>query len=1034
MIRIVKKHVYLCAITTTIFSFLQNIEAYAQAVDNTVTGSSVRTGVVQGGANAQTEIKVKAGSRSEINVTPGTRDNVAVAGNVAAMVKEKKLNANMSECDANTSVYQCSTGKTHTITGKTYRLEEHKAVTGSSSTSGISAKGAEEGKVAITVGKPGTVVHVMNVDIIGVSDLNSEDTVSISGVSVSNSGKVILSDSTIKGVKEGINVRGGTLEMSGGSIESKMGVIAMGQKGEIARQNGGRSRQRIEKASAILTDTKVKIGGGGIGLSSFSNAKIKMTGGVIDAVDARALYVNKQGSITLNDVTITSKREDGVGKGDIAVLDIRPNSDLNLKNVNVKATDVHGLRIRNSSNDPFDQQQFDGNDNENVFAADVKIESSSVAVKGHTSYGLYFGVSEQEKTERRNVRRQKRAGENDFLLGLLQLKQTTVAAPDNIAIYSASDYGSISLSEGSDISGDLLLKADNNSMVLVLSDASSLKGGTRIDERGAAHFYLFNDSKWTLMARKLTNSQDAVSDPVDLYTSSISEVILSDSRIVFARPTSGHYQTLNIGNRLGYSREDMDVVGDGENGNDVVYSAQNNAQIYLNTYISGRDSSVDSQTDRLLIYGDISGKTAIHISSVQENAIGKTRKDRSHQGISIIQVFGKAQSDSFKLDSDYITLSGLPYQYKLYAYGPNSPLGEADASNKLIESNGDFWDFRLESKYTGSTDSGLISNRDVRTVVPQVPTYLLSPNALFHSGLIDISNQNKRLEAMRTFSDWLLKSDENPAFLVRGYSGSYDYASNLSAFEYGYGADLGYNAIESGVLLYTKERRFGSTSFGVMGTYGKLSLQPQNVENSQKSTFDKWSITTYASVKHGNGFYGDGLLSYGLFKGDISTLSRGKTASLKSNPISASLTVGRAFMMGFEGFVLDPQMQLVYQRLLFDKTNDVDGFDVEIGSPDQWITRVGGSLTRSLAEAEKERVVSFYSKLYFTHSFAGKQFVHLKDAFELGALGSFLEAGLGFNAQLSKKIVFHGDMTYQHKLTKAGFSGTSFSGGLRYRF
>ncbi|WP_246464880.1 autotransporter outer membrane beta-barrel domain-containing protein, partial [Bartonella phoceensis] len=53
---------------------------------------------------------------------------------------------------------------------------------------------------------------------------------------------------------------------------------------------------------------------------------------------------------------------------------------------------------------------------------------------------------------------------------------------------------------------------------------------------------------------------------------------------------------------------------------------------------------------------------------------------------------------------------------------------------------------------------------------------------------------------------------------------------------------------------------------------------------------------------------------------------------------------------------------------------------------------------------------------------------------QLGALGSFLEVGLGFNAQLSPKFVLHGDVAYQRRLTKAGFSGASFSGGLRYLF
>ncbi|WP_438747188.1 hypothetical protein, partial [Bartonella rochalimae] len=63
-----------------------------------------------------------------------------------------------------------------------------------------------------------------------------------------------------------------------------------------------------------------------------------------------------------------------------------------------------------------------------------------------------------------------------------------------------------------------------------------------------------------------------------------------------------------------------------------------------------------------------------------------------------------------------------------------------------------------------------------------------------------------------------------------------------------------------------------------------------------------------------------------------------------------------------------------------------------------------------------------------------KRIVHFKDAFQLGAFGSTVETGAGVHAQLSNAIALHGDLLYQHKLTKAGFSGISVSGGLRYQF
>ncbi|WP_425456841.1 hypothetical protein [Bartonella massiliensis] len=43
---------------------------------------------------------------------------------------------------------------------------------------------------------------------------------------------------------------------------------------------------------------------------------------------------------------------------------------------------------------------------------------------------------------------------------------------------------------------------------------------------------------------------------------------------------------------------------------------------------------------------------------------------------------------------------------------------------------------------------------------PQFFTYILVPKTLFHAGLMDISNQNKQMQTLRTFSRWLLKINE----------------------------------------------------------------------------------------------------------------------------------------------------------------------------------------------------------------------------------------------------------------------------------
>ncbi|WP_375660935.1 hypothetical protein [Bartonella sp. CL71SXKL] len=99
---------------------------------------------------------------------------------------------------------------------------------------------------------------------------------------------------------------------------------------------------------------------------------------------------------------------------------------------------------------------------------------------------------------------------------------------------------------------------------------------------------------------------------------------------------------------------------------------------------------------------------------------------------------------------------------------------------------------------------------------------------------MDMNNHNKQLETLRIAAGTLGKKIKNPALFVRGYGGSYRYVSDLSEFQYGYGGNLNYNAIEASVLLNAIEDTHHTLSFGIMGNDGKNSLQPQDVEENKK--------------------------------------------------------------------------------------------------------------------------------------------------------------------------------------------------------
>ncbi|WP_455465746.1 autotransporter family protein [Bartonella sp. B39] len=805
-----------------------------------------------------------------------------------------------------------------------------------------------------------------------------------------------------------------------------------------------------------------------------SNIVIKVEKGKNSGI-GETLQLKKSGAITsevfvpqnmvaiVDDVSVTGngERVGDLDKGVThTVFGVKQGSFLIIDNSKIDVTNVHGL-VGESSQIIFpDDWSFETlpkfrKDSE------VVVQNSDITIKGRGAHGLYFsGRSSEYEYER---------GELLSRLGVFQFENTVLEVSGGTAIYidDARRFPIITVSSNSRIFADLLLDVKNNSYMGMQVDASLLIGGARVSEESYAEIELFNKSQWTVTPA--SNQEKSQST-----NSSISFLRLVDSFLVFEKPTSGDYQILHVG------RLDSGVLDNGFL--DYVYLAKGDSHLFINTYLAMNGKNRGMKADKLFIYGNVYGKTKVHVVEDLERRESYNQGEQGGgQSVSVIHVYGKAEEDSFELATGYVTLRGAPYRYYLRAYGPGSSLGKAKDEDRLVRqkpvngNGGDFWDFRLEAEYmqpsshrshsqlensqvkskfsrrraprsvessadlnyvVGDSEVSVVLHPEVRVkaVVPQVPTYLLLPNALFHAGLMDVSNQNKQLKTMRTSVGGLLVNSENPAFFVRGYGGNHRYISDLSALEYGYKGNLDYNAVKAGVLLKAIESAHCTTTLGIMGIYGKISLKPQDVEQSKKSVFDKWSVAAYGSLQHDMGFYLDGLFSYGLFKGDVLTLARGKTATLKGNLLGASLIGGKTFVTGYEGLVFDPQIQVIYQNLQFDKTSDIDGFDIEMAKPEQWLMRVGGRLTKTLTASDEGRVVSFNGKFHLVHSFEEKQFVRFKDAFQLGAFGSSLEIGLGFNIQLSSKFTFHGDATYQHQLSKAGFSGTGFSGSFRYRF
>jgi len=536
---------------------------------------------------------------------------------------------------------------------------------------------------------------------------------------------------------------------------------------------------------------------------------------------------------------------------------------------------------------------------------------------------------------------------------------------------------------------------------------SVMEGGTRVTAGSRLSMNLQN-SLW-LVRHDATGSGG----------SRVSTLDFSDSIIRFDAPVGGAggtYQSL--------------TVGAGNPGTADAYNIGANSHIEMNTFINSGGIWTNQYTDRLFILGNVNGKTLLKINEMAGSSGASTSlhgTNAAHEGISLAQVSGAAQQDSFYLEGGYMTLAGKPYVHRLYAFGPGSSYGAADIGQQQVGGT-THWDYRLQNEFIRNRHGWAVQ------VVPQVASYLTAPTALFQAGFMDVGNLHNRLGEVRQSAaiegEEPTKSRGN--FFLRGYGGDYDYHSDLSAIHYGYDADIRYAAVQAGGNLYGFDTAGGRMLFGLAGSYGDLAFSPDRLD-SRKTSMDVWSAAAYASWLGNDGLYIDTILSYGGFSGSVSTQRYDHTAKLKGNSFTASIEAGQSFALGSDGWSIEPQAQLIYQRLSFDRAHDIDDFAIVLGSPDQWVGRLGGKLSKELAVENMERFI-VYGKLNLIHGFSGGDRVFLGDNFHVGEFGTQIEGGLGLNLDMTKNASLYGDVSYQGRVGDGGSNGLSLNGGLRFQF
>ncbi len=590
--------------------------------------------------------------------------------------------------------------------------------------------------------------------------------------------------------------------------------------------------------------------------------------------------------------------------------------------------------------------------------------------------------------------------------------------------------------------------------------------GTTAAETGnvsASNLNLTNGSTWNMAGN-----------------SAVTNLRMNNATVNFAvptapAPTQADFNTLTVGvggGTLNYTSgaTPMSLVT-GIPGLDGVGSSRFN----MNTLMNAGGTLADQATDRLIVNGNVTGQHQVMVNALGSGAFTSTTgSNTNNEGISIIQVAGTSAADSFALANPGGYVAAGAYQYRMYAYGPGSSNGAADTSQNLTSNtSGSHWDYRLQTPVVVPPTPGCEATNscppppppppcedlgncpqnpenplDPREpqqpraergpLVPQAPTYINLPTAMLNAGFQDIDMLHRRLGELHDDNPNALnraagEKTDGEAF-VRIYGGMFDYNSNRNYNNYGYDFDQNYVAVQMGANVYSHRNETAITRVGFALTLGDMSMEtnsPNIFEGTSKAHVNTYSLQGYVTRQWDTGFYIDGVMSFGLFDGSVDSYARNGVGDVSGNSFAVGLEVGRPWHFA-ENWTLEPQAQLVYQRLSFDNQVDKDGIDVYMGSPQQVTGRIGARLTRAF-RTDENQLITPYAKLNLIHGFMDDNRVVIGGStFASGTQGTALQIGGGVTGTLNEHWSVYGDAAYQTSLSGNGFDGIVANAGVRY--
>ena len=436
----------------------------------------------------------------------------------------------------------------------------------------------------------------------------------------------------------------------------------------------------------------------------------------------------------------------------------------------------------------------------------------------------------------------------------------------------------------------------------------------------------------------------------------------------------------------------------------------NDGVLYIEAVLAG----TGSPADRLLINGDAAGMTTVHVVNV--GGAGAPTGTGSTDGISVVQVAGASTADAFQLAGGYAAAG--PYQYRLYAFDTASSASSEMDGRLAAEGASSFWDYRLQSAADGNGNP---------IPVPQVGGYQALPSGALHFGWTILDTLHKRLGEIRSRPGAQRGAPDAEVFLRS--------SGMRSDFEGDRGPDYKqstwFTQAGGNIIGWDVDDNGGTLRGGLAISYGESRVDVKS--SSAEVDLEGVSAALTGTYLSAAGWSVDGVVIGTHYDADVTTGERGQTGN--PDGWGAGFSVEGGYLVDLHnGITVEPQMQLVYQRVWFEDFTDVDDIFVEMQINDSLRWRVGARAQTSLASesAGKQSLCTLYTQIDIINELLDG------DGIKAGGVGFGTDVG-GASVRLSAGVdarIADDWSFYANVGSEAGIgdgSADSFSGGIGVR-